>query len=172
MGGKILVAYGTKYGATRGIAEAIGEALRSAGREADVLPAEKVGDLSAYAAVVLGSAVYAGMWHKAAISLLEKHEQELAGRPVWLFSSGPTGEGDPVKLMKGWTFPEAQQAVADRIGARQRVLFHGVLDEGKLSLPERLLLKAMKAPMGDFRDWDSIRAWARSIADALAKENL
>jgi menaquinone-dependent protoporphyrinogen oxidase len=60
---QVLVAYATKYGATAEIAERIGEVLPRG--VADVLPADRVGDVSSYRAVVLGSAVY-GQWRKEA----------------------------------------------------------------------------------------------------------
>ena len=69
-GTRVLVAYGTKNGATGEIAEAIGEALRQAGLEADVKPANKVRDVTPYGAVVLGSALYAGTWRRGAVRLL------------------------------------------------------------------------------------------------------
>ena len=164
---QVLVAYATKYGATAEIAERIGQALRQAGLRADVLPAARVADLTPYQAVVLGSAVYAGQWRKEAVKFLAANEKALAARPVWLFSSGPTGEGDPVQLTKGWRFPEAQKPLAERIRPRDIALFHGAVDMSKLNLLERLLLKAMKAPVGDFRDWNAITSWATAIADAL-----
>ncbi len=164
---RVLVVYGTKYGATAEIAERIGGVLRRAGLAVEVLPAEKAGDVAAYGAVVLGSAVYAGSWRKDAATLLEANEQTLAGRPVWLFSSGPTGEGDPVQLMKGWSFPEAQQAIAGRIAPRGVAFFHGAIDPQKLNLAEKLLVKGIKAPTGDYRDWPAIEAWAAGIAAAL-----
>ncbi len=167
----VLVAYATKYGATAEIAEKIGSVLRNAGFQADVSPAGRAGDPAAYGAVVLGSAVYAGQWRKGAAAFLEANEQALAGRPVWLFSSGPTGEGDPVELMKGWRFPEGLQPLADRIQPRDIAFFHGVLDMQKLGLAEKLIVKALKAPAGDFRDWDAIGAWAEGIAAALQEGN-
>ncbi|MGC8838333.1 MAG: flavodoxin domain-containing protein [Anaerolineae bacterium] len=164
---RVLVAYATKYGATAEIAEKIGATLREAGLQAEVLPVDQVGDLTPYQAVVLGSAVYAGQWRREAAAFLKAHEEALAQRPVWLFSSGPLGEGDPVQLMKGWRFPEALQPIADRIAPRDIAFFHGALDPDKLSLGERLLLRALKAPAGDYRDWEAIAAWAAAIATAL-----
>jgi hypothetical protein len=32
----------------------------------------------------------------------------LPNEKKWLFSSGPTGEGEPVELTKGWRFPKTQ----------------------------------------------------------------
>jgi menaquinone-dependent protoporphyrinogen oxidase len=168
---KVLVAYASKYGATAGIAERIGQALREEGLEADVRSVEDAGDPLQYGAVVLGSAVYAGQWLKEAASFLTDNESALADRPVWLFSSGPTGEGDPVELMKGWRFPENLQPVADRIGARDLAFFSGVIDPKKLNFPEKMIVRALKAPTGDFRDWDSIEAWAGSVAEALKEAN-
>ena len=167
---QVLVAYATKYGATAEIAEKIGQVLGQAGLRTHVLPTDRVSDLTPYNAVVLGSAVYVGQWRKEAATFLEANEKKLAERPVWLFSSGPTGEGDPVQLMKGWRFPEAQQPIADRIRARDIAFFHGVLDMKKLSLAEQLIVKGIKAPVGDFRDWDAITSWAAAMADALKKE--
>lgn len=169
MGKKVLVAYATKYGATAEIARRVGQALQDAGLAVDVRPVGAVDDVAAYDAVVLGSAVYAGLWRKEAATFLSDNEQALAQRPVWFFSSGPTGAGDPVEIMKGWRFPEALQPLAGRIHPRDTAFFSGVLDPQKLSLPEKLIVAALKAPTGDFRDWDMIDAWAASIADALQK---
>lgn len=164
---RVLVAYGSKYGATAEIARRIGEVLESAGLGVDVKSADQVSDLAPYRAVVLGSAVYAGQWRKEAAQFLEAQEEALAMRDVWLFSSGPTGEGDPEELLKGWTFPEALTPVAVRINPREMAVFSGEMDMQKLNFGEKLIVKAMKAPTGDFRDWDSIEAWARSVAEAV-----
>lgn len=163
----ILIAYATKYGATAEIAQRIGEVLKQAGLTAEVLPADQVKDVANYRAVVLGSAVYAGSWRKEAADLLTGRERQLLERPVWLFSSGPTGEGDPSQIMKGWRFPEALQPVADRIQPRDIVFFHGFINMKKLNMAEKLIVKGIKAPIGDFRDWRAVTAWAESIASAL-----
>lgn len=166
----VLVAYASKHGATEEIARRIGEVLGPAGLKVDVLPVDQVSDLQAYSAVVLGSAVYVGQWRKEAVRFLTEHERALAQKPVWLFSSGPTGEGDPVELMQGFRFPEALQGVADRIAPRDVAFFHGALDPQRLSLGEKLVVKGVRAPLGDFRDWQAIAAWAESIRASLTTE--
>ncbi|MCS7038933.1 MAG: flavodoxin domain-containing protein [Anaerolineae bacterium] len=163
----VLVAYATKYGATAEIAERIAQVLRTAGLTVVVAAADATADLRPYTAVVLGSAVYAGAWRKEAVAFLEAQAEGLAQRPLWRFSSGPTGQGDPVALLKGWRFPDAQRPLLERIRPRDIALFHGRLDPARLNLAERLLIKGIKAPTGDFRDWPAIEAWAQGIADAL-----
>jgi menaquinone-dependent protoporphyrinogen oxidase len=164
---RVLVAYGTKYGATAEIAEKIGEVLREAGLAADVLRADRVGDLSAYDAVVVGSAVYIGRWRKEAVKFVKNNEQALAAKPLWVFSSGPTGEGDPLEMVQGWRLPSSLQPIVDRMQPRDVTVFHGAADESKMGRLDKWLLKNVKAPTGDFRDWDAIAAWAGDIAAAL-----
>ncbi len=166
----ILVTYASKHGATAEIAQKIGETLTQAGYQTALAEAKTVRDLSPYWAVILGSAVYYGMWRKDAVKLLKSHEQILATKPTWLFSSGPTGEGDPVELMHGWRFPSKQQEIADRIGPRNYAVFHGAVNPDKLNFFEKRILKNVKAPTGDFRDWEAITAWAASISEALKEE--
>jgi menaquinone-dependent protoporphyrinogen oxidase len=167
---KVLVTYASKYGATTEIAEKIGEVLRLEGLHTVVLPVKQVRDLAAYKAVILGSAVYYGRWRKDAAKFLKKKEKDLTERAVWFFSSGPAGEGDPVELLDGWGFPPLQQAIANRIQPRDTTVFHGALFEGNLNFFEKSVLTNLKAPVGDFRDWDAITAWATSIADELKRE--
>jgi len=164
---RVLVVHATKHGATGEIAEKIGDVLRRGGLSVDMLPAGQAGDPNDYDAVIIGSAVYAGRWRKAAAAYLRTWEEALSTRPVWLFSSGPTGEGAPVELTKGWEFPESLQPIAERIRPREIVLFHGALDPTKLSVLERWMIKAVDAPMGDYRDWEAIVAWAGAIVVVL-----
>jgi menaquinone-dependent protoporphyrinogen oxidase len=161
---RVLVAYAAKYGATKEIAERIGGVLREAGLHVDVLPADRAGDVGAYRAVVVGSAVYIGQWRKEAVKFIKANERALAEKPVWLFSSGPMGEGDPEELTEGWRLPGKLQPIADRIGPRDIAVFHGAVNPGKLNAIERWMLKNVGTPAGDYRDWEAIGGWAAGIA--------
>jgi menaquinone-dependent protoporphyrinogen oxidase len=86
---------------------------------------------------------------------------------VWLFSSGPTGEGNAEELLQDWRLPKALLPIAEQVQPRDIAVFHGVVDPDKLSRIERWMLKNVKAPSGDFRDWDSITAWAKGVANAV-----
>jgi menaquinone-dependent protoporphyrinogen oxidase len=169
---RILVAYASKYGATGAMAERIGETLRQAGLRVDVLPADQTVELQRYDAMVLGSAVYAGQWRDEAVDFLKDNEPILSQRPVWIFSSGPTGVGDPVEWVQGWRYPEALGATIERLQPRDTAVFHGYLDKDKLGLAERLLVRAVKAPLGDFRDWDRVDNWAATIVAALGEDRI
>jgi len=167
---KVLVAYASKYGATTEIAEKIGEVLNDAGLPTDVSPVKQVSNLTEYNAVILGSAVYIGQWRKEAVKFLEANEKALTERSVWLFSSGPSGEGDPVELLSGWQFPKGQQEIADRIQPRDITVFHGNVDVNKLNFLHKWMIGKVESPVGDFREWEAIAAWATSIAEALKEE--
>lgn len=167
----ILVTYASKYGATAEIAEKIGAVLREEGLPVEVYPVDRIRDLTPYTAVILGSAVYIGKWNKEAVEFLQNHEKTLADRAVWLFSSGPTGEGDPVELLEGWRLPAALQPVADRIRPRDIAVFHGYINPERVSFIEKWAVKnVVKKPFGDFRDWDAIVTWSATIADELRHE--
>ena len=168
----VLVTYASKHHGTEEIAIAIGRQLKEHGLKVEIRTADFVNTLEPFNAVVLGSAVYAGRWMKEMQQFLKQHVEALAQREVWLFSSGPTGEGDPVELVKGALYPEALEPVIAQIKPRDITVFHGKLDTDELGFAERLIVKGVKAPTGDFRDWDAIRAWAESIAAALTGEQI
>jgi menaquinone-dependent protoporphyrinogen oxidase len=158
---RILVSTASKHGATAEIGDAIGQALRAGGADVVTLPPERVATLDGFDAVVLGSAVYAGRWLDSAKDFLARHEAALKSRPVWLFSSGPLGDppmpaGDP-----------ADMASLRSFSAQEPRVFAGQLDKGGLGLVERAMVAAVRAPEGDFRQWDEIRAWAGEILAAL-----
>ncbi|MHB9033208.1 MAG: flavodoxin domain-containing protein [Anaerolineae bacterium] len=169
MNGKILVAYASQYGATKEIAERIGQVLRRAGLQADVASVDDVREVGSYKAVILGSGVYINSWPKKSAAFLRSNVRVLAERPVWLFSSGPTGKGAPEDLLEGWRFPKELLPVADRIQPREIKVFHGNIDPSKLGFLQKFLIKnVVKKPFGDFRDWGAITSWADQIAAGLA----
>jgi menaquinone-dependent protoporphyrinogen oxidase len=160
----ILVAYASKHGATEGIAHHIARTLSEAGKDAEARSVTDVDDLGAPEAVVIGSAVYAGSWRKQAVEFVDAHADELVRLPVWLFSSGPLGE----QVADEEEQPKQLDEMRARISPREHRMFFGALDAGRLSFGERMVVKAVKAPQGDFRNWDEIAGWARGIAGVLS----
>jgi menaquinone-dependent protoporphyrinogen oxidase len=89
---RVLVTAASKYGATGEIAQAVADELRAHGIDTAVVAPAEVDGVDAFDAVVLGSAVYAGHWLKAARELVDRSGGTLVARPVWLFSSGTIGD--------------------------------------------------------------------------------
>jgi menaquinone-dependent protoporphyrinogen oxidase len=162
---KVLVASASKHGSTEGIAEAIAERLRQLGHDAMASRAVDVPDLDGFHAVVLGSAVYLGSWMKEATDFAEVNTDVLSRLPVWLFSSGPLG----TEVEDDEEQPRQLAELTERLQPRAHRMFFGALDRNKLGFGERMMVKAVKAPDGDFRDWNAISAWAGEIARELAE---
>jgi menaquinone-dependent protoporphyrinogen oxidase len=159
---RVLVTAASKHGSTIEIAELIGATLTGPGLDVHVVPLAEIDAVNGYDAVVLGSAVYAGHWLKPAEQFVERHGATLAAGQVWLFSSGPIGE-PPIPAEDAVDLRDIVAAVR----AVEHRTFAGALHRQRLSFPERALVAALRAPYGDFRDWDAIRQWAHRIAAAL-----
>jgi menaquinone-dependent protoporphyrinogen oxidase len=160
---RVLVTAASRHGATHEIAEAIAARRARRGFEAEARPAEELTTLDGYDAYVIGSAVYIGRWLDRARELVE-HSESLASRPVWLFSSGPLG---PPENLKPEGDPVGVEALVEAGGAVEHRVFAGRLDRKLLSLPEKALVVAVRAPEGDFRDWQAIDTFADEIATWL-----
>ena len=164
---RALVAYGSKYGSTAGIAEAIGSALQNVGLVTQVESAKDVDSLAGYDLVIVGAGVYTGRWNGDAVAFLKRFEVDLRARPTWFFSSGPTGgspkaEQQMAELLAAQPGPPGEASkCADRIGVRGHRWFAGRIT------PEMGGIFARWMPRGDWRDFDDIAAWARSIAQAV-----
>jgi menaquinone-dependent protoporphyrinogen oxidase len=161
---KILVAVASKHGGTEGIAVAIAQELRKAGHAVDLQNVGQVSSVGGYDAAIVGSAIYMGKWLREARQFVDHNRDMLSRMPVWLFSSGPLGPANPKPSVDPAHLEE--MLVATR--ARGHRIFVGDLDRSALGLGERLIVKLVRAPEGDFREWDLIRDWAREIAAALA----
>jgi menaquinone-dependent protoporphyrinogen oxidase len=173
---KVLVAYATRHGATAGIAERIAAALTAAGLPAETRPVEDVTDAGSYDAVVLGGAAYMSHWLGSAVTFAQRHRDQLAARPVWLFSSGPLGTdlvGKNGKNVLEATRPKEFDELARLLHPSGEQVFFGAYDPDAppVGLAERFVkhLHAAQAamPAGDFRDWPAIDAWAAQIAAEL-----
>jgi menaquinone-dependent protoporphyrinogen oxidase len=158
---RVLVAVASRHGATRGIGLRITEKLSDAGIEATYADIDAQLSPQGFDAYVVGSAFYAGRWLSEAREFVKHHRTEFAAAPVWLFSSGPVGEGpdgtDPIDL----------QEMSLMATSRGHRLFGGLLDHTKLGIFERAITSALRAPEGDYRPWPAIEAWSSEIAAEL-----
>jgi menaquinone-dependent protoporphyrinogen oxidase len=161
--GRTLVTAASRHEATMEIATEICAELRRRGLRADARPIEEVSDLEGYSAVVLGSAIYAGRWLAPALAFVDLHREQLAARPLWLFSSGPVGD-PPVPADR---IGADLVALIESTGAREHRVFPGRLDRHELGLMERAVVSLVHAPDGDYRPWPEIVEWADTIAASL-----
>jgi menaquinone-dependent protoporphyrinogen oxidase len=164
MPASVLVGYATRYGSTQEVAEAV-----AAGFAVDILPLQKVRDLTRYNAVVLGAPLFMFHWHKDALNFLSRHQKALMERYVAIFALGPVHDPHDEQEWRdanshltkelekfSWLKPVALE------------MFGGKYDPAKLRFPLNLFAGA--EPASDIRDWTAIRTWASHLAGKLHVE--
>jgi menaquinone-dependent protoporphyrinogen oxidase len=159
----ILIAYASKHGSTHEIARVVAQELRAAGHGVAVRDVEEIHSIEVYDAIIIGSAIYMGRWMAEAQEFVERNQDKFGTVPVWLFSSGPLGED----VEEGTGNPHNIEALMAMTKAVDCQVFDGRLDKEQLGLGERMIVRMVKAPAGDFRDWNAIREWAGRIAAEL-----
>jgi menaquinone-dependent protoporphyrinogen oxidase len=173
---RVLVAYASRYAATKGIAERVASTLRQQEIEATATPAQQAGDPAGYDAAVIGSAVYYFHWMKPAKDYVWRYSRTLGDRPVWLFSSGPLGtkdKDDQGRDLREFLEPKEIAGFREALEPRDHRVFFGAFEPAGLSFTHKLIYKLPANrdnalfPVGDFRNWTEIEAWANSIAQAL-----
>jgi len=171
MSNKILVTYATCTGSTVGVAEAIGKTLSEGGLTVDILPMKEVKDLSAYRAVVAGSAIQNKQWLPEAVDFVRANRAELSRKPFAAFLVCMT-----LAMKNGETY---RPFVVDFIAPVRALVkpvsegqFAGVLNISKVpTLKDRLMFRLSVLfgvwKEGDHRNWKAIRSWAESLAPRL-----
>jgi menaquinone-dependent protoporphyrinogen oxidase len=163
---RILVTFATKTGCTQGVAEKIGEVLGGGGAEVALAAAGDAPDPAGFDAVIVGSGVRAGHWHRQATKWVEANASALAGKPLALFTVGLTMADKPEKAdeVRAYTDPMLQKTGLKPVDIG---LFAGWFKPGEFGFLGRTILQKMKAPEGDHRDWEAIAAWAREVQPKL-----
>jgi menaquinone-dependent protoporphyrinogen oxidase len=161
MAARVLVAYASKLGSNAEIADAIAASLREARHHVTACSVRDVKDIDGWDAVVLGSAIYAAHWRRDARRFTTRFREQLSARPLWLFSSGPL---DPRLAQADLPITPHGLEVTEGLGAIAHHTFGGRLLADAPIDPQVLATH----PIGDFRDWDAIRAYAAEIGAALS----
>lgn len=161
---RILVTYASTAGSTAEVAERIGHDLGSSAT-VDVVPASARPDPTGYDAVIVGSAIHGGKLMPDVIKFVEKNRSTLNHIPTAYFIVCLTMQNDsPETRTKSRSFldPICELATPSTVG-----LFAGRLESARTPFIMRVMMKAMKAPNGDFRDWNAIAAWTRDLPASL-----
>lgn len=161
MDNRILIAYATKAGSTAGVAARVGEVLTGQGLAVDVLPVAQANDLDSYHTVVLGSAIRFGKLLPEAMEWIDQQQTALKRKSFSVFIVCMTLINEDEESR------HIVSAYLDPVRAFQQPahegLFVGVMDLSKLKWSERLLMRFLRIPQGDFRKWDEIEGWAAGL---------
>ena len=166
----VLVAFASARGSTRQIAEHIASRMSPAVGTVDCRSVEEVGDISAYEAVVVGSAVHNQAWLPPARLFVARHAPELAKVPVWAFSVGMADALPRMFRKRGAALQQVRLAddLSEDVVLRNHKLFSGVYMAAQMPAPLRMIFRLAGGRFGDLRDWDAVDSWTDAISDQLS----
>jgi menaquinone-dependent protoporphyrinogen oxidase len=162
---RILITYASQKGSTAEIARAIVKELQAAGHTAEAVAIATMPSPSGYDAVVIGGPMYMGRIDGSVAKYVKRNTAGLAKVPVAGFVvclAAAARDADGMALAE-----KALRAALDPVLPVAETIFAGRLDPEKLSWFQRWITKKVKSPVGDFRDWTAIAAWARELPEKM-----
>ncbi len=193
---RVLVSYATNSGSTAEVAAAVAAELTAAGHAAEVRPMANVTALDGYDAVVMGAPMIFG-WQLAARRFLKRHQKTLAAQKVACFACAmrltrapgetlppiplaldPNLVSDPAKpgalnLKERFTtigyYLKSMLGGAPAVQPLSVAFFGGRLEMYRLKWWQAaFVMIIVQAAPGDYRDWNSIKAWAQVLGKQLS----
>ncbi len=159
----VLVTYATRAGSTVEVAKAVGAEFEARGFAVDIVPVTTDPPVAGYDAVVVGSAIRMGKWLPEAIAFLEEHQANLAAMPVALFTVHMNNLSDDEPSRENRE--HYLDAVRPLVKPVSTAFFAGAITPERLGFVDRMIVRMVKAPQGDFRDWETIHDWAERVID-------
>jgi menaquinone-dependent protoporphyrinogen oxidase len=191
----VLVTYATNSESTKEVADAIAAELNGNGHVSKVKRIEEVASVQAYDAVIVGAPMILG-WHPAARGFVKKFQSDLAGKKVAYFAcamrltQAPAEKlaDVPLTLDSSLAVPPAK---AGKLSFEERfttighylqpmlqaapavkpvnvAFFKGKLEMFRLKWWQAgFVMLAVRATPGDYRDWDAIKSWSKSISVSI-----
>ncbi|MCL2446417.1 MAG: flavodoxin domain-containing protein [Oscillospiraceae bacterium] len=155
---KTIILYATKHGATAEIARRIANHVSNA--TLHDLKQSSAPNLADFDCIIVGSAVYAGMFRKEAKAFLTQHADALLQKQLGLFASGLLPAEEPEIFADNVPVPLLAHAQA-------AMLLGGIFDPAKTNFAERMAMKAVAKQTGYADTIDDSR-----IADFAKKNGL
>lgn len=176
-GQKILVAYASQFGTTGEVAEAIGKILCQGNATVETKWVKNVKDLKNYDAIIIGSAIQYDRWMPEATEFVTANQNILSRLPVaYFFTCLVLSKQTEKAEHKAMVYSDKLYALVPQVKPISVGRFAGVLDYSKMSFLFRLIFKVISSitgvPEGDYRDWDTIRSWAKGVHYKLSNEPL
>jgi len=179
---KTLIVYGTRYGATAGTSEEISKVLREEGFEVKVINAkkDKIHDIKEYELIIVGNGMKFTGWTSEAKGFLRKFAKELASKKVAVFVSSAAQllhkhKGEQEKMEEAWTKYLVEEITKYELNPIAMAIFGGWVNLENMGWLDKRMAKffieeleavGIKGENGiyDTRDWDTIRKWAKELA--------
>ena len=180
---RVLIVYGTRYGATKGTSEEIAKVFREENFDVKLVSAqeENVKDISEYGLVVVGSGMAMGNWVREAEEFVKKFQKDFENKKLALFVSSlkpieeKQGKADLVAKIRKIGFEDKISKY--HLKPIMKGFFGGVVDYNKMSFFVRKSMEVgyksqlqkhgfreVEPGVYDLRDWDEIRSWAKELA--------
>lgn len=174
----VLIGYRSRYGSTEEIAHDMASTLREMGINADAIDLKKGTKemvLDAYDLVLVGSGIMAGRWTKEPLNFIKKNLSTLLEKRVALFVVCAYAANPEMYDVVQTQFLDKIIEKFPGLSPVSTAYFGGVLDLNKYNRLVRKMVEAMIRQQSgsdeeiperiDFRDWDKIREWTKSLVE-------
>ena len=178
---KILIAYDTIHGSTAEVAARIGDGLCAPpfGFKVDVKWVGAVAGVEGYDGFIVASAIYKFNWLPDAQAFLEKYHGQLAAKKTAIFIDGASmsQDTDATRTAVKKSFIDPILSTYPDISPVSIGLFGGAFDltrKNEYTLFEKVVLRIVGVILRlpdkkkvDWRNWDTINAWAVEVGDQM-----